>query len=328
MLKLGVLSPVANHEKVPHGGIYSAGLEYDSKTLDFSSNVNPLGFPAAIKKDLKKSTSLLSIYPDPDSVRLRDALARYVKVPRNQIIVGNGATEIIYNFSKAFLARQKVLIPVPTFGEYDAAARLEGSRVSYFETINLNRDIEKFVREIPGHRCVFVCNPNNPTGILTRKKNILRILEASRKNLALVFLDECFIEMSDTRESLVPSLPAFDNLFILRSLSMSFGLAGLRLGYGLGSKEMIGVLNRIKIPWNVSGIAQSIAIRALSDMLHLERTRRLIARERRFLKTSLSKAKFRCYDSDTNFILIRSEIDSKRLQKKLLENNILVRDCS
>ncbi len=329
MLRLGVVPSIENHKTVAHGGIYSAGLGFDPKILDFSSNVNPLGFPS-IKNELKKNLALFSIYPDSDSTKLRNGLERYTRIPKDRIIVGNGATEIIYNFCKAFLNKRNALIQIPTFGEYESAARLNGAKVSYFKTMDLNEDIDDFVERISKDQCVFVCNPNNPTGTLTSQKNMLKILAASRDNASLVFVDECFIELaSNPKESIVSKLRSFDNLFVLRSMTKSFGLAGLRVGYGLGSKKMTEILSRIKIPWNVSGIAQEIAIKALSSRSHLEKTRNLIKKERKFLKESISKINgFQCYDSDSNFILIKSKIRSKQLQKKLLKKNILVRDCS
>ncbi|MDE1866607.1 MAG: histidinol-phosphate aminotransferase family protein [Thaumarchaeota archaeon] len=249
---------------------------------------------------------------------------------KNQIIVGNGATEIIYNFCKAFLNKRNVVIPIPTFGEYESAARLNGARVSYFKTMNLNHDIDNFLNTISKNHCVFVCNPNNPTGVLVSQKNMSKILSLCHAKSALVFVDECFIELaSNPKESVVSKLCEFDNLFILRSMTKSFGLAGLRVGYGLGSKKMIEVLNKIKIPWNVSGIAQSIATRSLSNKSHLTKTRTLIKKEREFLRKSISKIDgLQCYDSDANFVLIKSKINSKQLQKKLLKKNILIRDCS
>lgn len=329
-VRLGVEPHVANHKTVTHGGIYSAGLEFDSKILDFSSNVNPLGVPPAIRKGLKQNSTMFSVYPDSDSTRLRDHLEKYTGIPKNQVTVGNGATEIIYNFSKGFLSKRNVLIPIPVFGEYESAARLNGARVSYFKTMNLNQDIDDFLKTISKNQCIFICNPNNPTGVLISQKNMLKILDLSHDKSALVFVDECFIELaSNPKESIASKLCEFDNLFILRSMTKSFGLAGLRVGYGLGSKKMIGIINKIKIPWNVSGIAQNVAIMALTNRSHLEKTRKLIEKERKFLNISISKINgFRCYDSDANFILIKSKISSKQLQKKLLRENILIRDCS
>ncbi len=329
-MKLRVEKRIMNHKAVAHGGIYSAGLGYDPKIIDFSSNVNPIGYPPSIANNLKKDYPFFSVYPDPDSIWLRNYLKKYTGISKDQIIVGNGATEIIYNFSAAFLKGCKVLIPIPTFGEYESAAKLHGASINFLKTMNLNREVSKLLDIMPKNDCVFICNPNNPIGSLIKRKDMLKIVESAYERSVLLFVDECFIEfVSNMKESIVPHLKEFDNLFILRSLTKSFGLAGLRIGYGLGSLQMIRVLQKIKIPWNVSGFAQSIAIRALSDKLHLEKTRLVISREREFLKESISKINgFSCYDSDVNFLLIKSKKNSKHIQKKLLDKNILIRDCS
>lgn len=305
-------------------------MKLDPKIIDFSSNVNPLGFPHSIKNVIKKNTSLLSVYPDPNSSNLKDDLAKYTGIPKRQIIVGNGATEIIYNFCKAFIRKNnQVIIPIPTFGEYEAAALLQKGHVSYLKTMNLNEKIPELQHMITKNNFIFLCNPNNPTGSLVKRKNILKILETAYDKSALVFLDECFIELvPESNESLILNLKEFDNLFILRSLTKSFGLAGLRIGYGLGSKKMIDVLTRIKIPWNVNALAQKAASAALSSKSHLYKTRKLIKNELTFLTSSISKIKnFSCYPSSTNFILLESKINSKTVQKKLIKKKLLVRDC-
>ena len=320
---------IANHTVVAHGGIFSSGIENNSSLLDFSSNVNPLGFPSKVR-DVFKNLSDISVYPDPDSNELRTHLQKYTGIPKNQIVVGNGATEIIYNYCNAFLRKQEVLIPIPTFGEYESAAKLNGAKLNFFKTMNLNKNLSEFQDMISKKSCVFLCNPNNPTGVLIKRKNMLKILESAHDKSVMVFLDECFIELVPTgNESIISYLKEFDNLFILRSLTKSFGLAGLRIGYGLGNKKIIKILQKIKIPWNVSWIAQKSSIKALSDKLHLSKTLNLIRNESKFLSDSISKITgFTCYDSDTNFILIKSKIKSNQIQDKLLKKNILIRDCS
>jgi threonine-phosphate decarboxylase len=330
-VKFALERNVSNHFSVQHGGFYSTGLQYDSRFIDFSSNVNPLGFPPSVTKIIQKNRSLLSVYPDPDSSKLRDDLQKYTGIQKSQITIGNGATEIIYNFCKVFLRKNSnVLIPIPTFSEYEAASRLSGARISFFKTMNLNKNILDLQDFITKTKCIFVCNPNNPTGVLISKKNLLKILESAYNKSAFMFLDECFIELvPNSNESLVHYLKEFDNLFILRSLTKSFGLAGLRIGYGLGNKKVIDVLQRIKIPWNVNGLAQRAASDALSNISHLTKTKKLIKKELRFLQNSISKINgFTCYDSSTNFILIKSKMNSKKIQEKLIEKKILVRDCS
>ena len=327
---ISVAPQIENHKVAAHGGIFSdSDLKNNLRLLDFSSNVNPLGFPSTVK-DAFKNISQVSIYPDPNSNELRLHLKKYTGFLKNQIIVGNGATEIIYNYCTAFLRKQKVLIPIPTFSEYESAAKLNGATLYFFKTMNLNQNLSKFQDMMEKKHCVFLCNPNNPTGVLIKRKNMLKILELAHDKSTMVFLDECFIELvPDGNGSAASYLKEFDNLFILRSLTKSFGLAGLRIGYGLGNKKMIEILQKIKIPWNVSGIAQQSAIKALSDKLHLPKTLDIIKKESKFLTDSISQIKgFTCYTSDTNFILIKSKIKSNQIQKRLLKQNILIRDCS
>jgi threonine-phosphate decarboxylase len=322
---------ISDHTPVSHGGIYSSGLKIDSKIIDFSSNVNPLGFPSSAKNVIRKNMDLLSVYPDTNSLKLRNDLAKYTDTTKDQIIVGNGATEIIYNFCTAFLSKKSiVVIPIPTFGEYEAATRLRGAKISYLRTMNLNKSISQLQDSFTKADCSFICNPNNPTGILISRKNMLKILEAAYDKSMFMFVDECFIELvPESNESLITYLREFDNLFILRSLTKSFGLAGLRIGYGLASKRIIDVLLRIKNPWNVNGLAQMAASAALSSTSHLNKTRHLIKNELKFMIDSISKINgLTCYDSSTNFVLIKSKMNSKTIQKKLMEKKILVRDCS
>ncbi|MBI5146230.1 MAG: histidinol-phosphate aminotransferase family protein [Thaumarchaeota archaeon] len=320
---------IASHVPVPHGGLYS--IESPNYAIvDFSSNVNPLGFPSSVKKLLKTGLQKIPVYPDPNSTNLRERLSRYVKVPIDNLIIGNGATEIIYNFCQAVISKNTpVLIPIPIFGEYESAVTLCGGKIEFFNTMNLNNDISNFIRKIPKNGCIFICNPNNPTGIIIPKDAMLQILHTAKSRSTMVFVDECFMELTQNpKESIIDHVD-IGNLFVLQSLTKSFGLAGLRVGYGIGDRKIISILHNIKIPWNVSGLSQEAAILALSDKDFLSKTRNLIKKEYDFLKNSISKINgFSCLDSSTNFILIRTKIKSKTLQKKLLKKNILIRDCS
>ena len=274
---------------------------------------------------------MISEYPDPDSSNLRANLAWFTGVPKKQIVVGNGATEIIYNFCKTFLNKKsRVLIPIPTFSEYEVSAKLCECKISFFKTMDLSKNLQKFAMKIPRKGCVFICNPNNPTGVLIQKKEMLKIISAAKKKSTIVFVDETFIELVPGHdESVIKHLKNFENLFILRSLTKSFGLAGIRIGYGVGSPQIIDPLQKIKIPWNVSNMAQLAASAAVCYHPFLDKTRKLIKKERNFISSNLAKSKkFACYTSATNFLLIKTKIKSKLLQKKLLKQKILIRDCS
>lgn len=284
-----------------------------------------------VRRYLKSKLGSISEYPDSDSVNLRKALQWYCKINYEQIVIGNGGTEIIYNFCKAFLSKKtSVLIPIPTFGEYEAAAKLSGCKITFFKTMNLELDLDNFIKKIPRKGCVFVCNPNNPTGKLLSKRNLLKIIQAAKKKSSLVFVDESFIELvPKSNQSVIKFVKKFSNLFILRSMTKSFGLAGIRVGYGIGSKQIISVLNNIKIPWNVSGLAQHAAGAALCSTSYLNKAKKIIKKESQYLRNSISKIDgFECHDAAANFILIKTKQKSKTIQKKLLKKKILIRDCS
>jgi len=321
---------IASHRPVYHGGRYSVKNPSED-LIDFSSNINPLGAPPMVRKYLKKQLGTISEYPDSNSENLRKSIQWYTKIPHQQIVIGNGATEIIYNFCQAFLNKKTpVLIPIPTFGEYEAAARLAGCNISFFKTMNLENDLDDFIAKILKNSCIFVCNPNNPTGTILSKRKLQKIIQTAKKKSAIVFVDESFIELVvDSRESVIKLVKKFNNLFILRSMTKSFGLAGIRVGYGISSRQIISVLNKLKIPWNVSGLAQYAAGAALCSTLYLDKTRKIIKKESKYLRNSISKIDgFECHDAAANFILIKTKQNSKSIQKKLLKKKILIRDCS
>lgn len=325
-MKLKTNPSFKSHTPIIHGGLNS--IE-NSDIVDFSSNVTPLGASQAVKTVLKNNLAAISDYPDANSSKLEKSLQKYTTISSSNLVVGNGATELIYNFCNAFLSKKSILLTAPTFGEYEAAAKLNDCSIKYFNTMNLEDDLKQFIKQIPKNGCVFVCNPNNPTGRLTSKKSLKEIIYKCKKNSSFVFVDECFIEMTpDKNESVILLTKQFDNLFVLRSLTKSFGLAGLRIGYGIGNKQIVSILKKIKIPWSVNSLAQLAAVTALNHLSHLQKSKVLIKKESKYLKEKISNINgFMCYDTSTNFLLIHTKLNSTKLQNKLLKRNILVRDC-
>ena len=222
-----------------------------------------------------------------------------------------------------------MLIHVPTFQEYETAVKLNECKISYFKSINLSADLDSFISQIPKNGCVFLCNPNNPTGELLSKKELLSIILKAKKLKTLVFIDECFIELvPDSNESVISYVKKYDNLFILRSLTKSFGLPGIRIGYACGSKEIIKILQKIKIPWSVNSLAQDAANEVIKNKSHITKSNLIIKKELKYLNNSISSINgFECISSSTNFILIKTKYNSTKLQTKLLKNKILIRDC-
>jgi threonine-phosphate decarboxylase len=312
-----------------HGGVYSVNPRL--VRVDCSSSVNPLGTPgkaiAAIQKNAK---ALVPIYPDPECRELKKSLSRYLHVDQDWISVGNGAVEIIYWFAQAF-AKNKAVIPAPTFCEYELASRKAGAEVTFVPLRDFQLDAGEIIEKAKGSDALFLCNPNNPTGTLATReiRKIIEGVDSSTK----VLLDECFVELVDdpNSNSMVGRIEEFDNLVILRSLTKSFGLAGLRVGYSICNPALASKLSAGKIPWNVNGLAQAAGVAALADKTHLPRARALVKKERKFLHDKIAKLEsFIPLESDANYFLIDlKNKDSTQFRDALLKKTgVLVRDCS
>jgi threonine-phosphate decarboxylase len=326
-----------------HGGIYSVDPEL--VRIDFSSNVNPLGAPNHVLREIGKDIqALASVYPDPKCMELKKSLAEYISschsvsfsITPEWIAVGNGATELIYIFAQTLAARQ-VVIPVPTFCEYEVASQNAGAIVSFIPMRKFELDADIVVEKAQGADAVFLCNPNNPTGMLATDK-ITKIIEGihsrDRTGKTKILLDECFIELADNPDmhSLVGRINEFDNLVVLRSMTKSFGLAGLRLGYSVCNPKLGAQLASRLMPWNVNALAQKAGILALHDRQHIQKARMMIKKERTYMQQAI-KARTQRFEpcrSDANFFLIKIlKESSTQLRDRLLENTgILVRDCS
>ncbi len=324
-----------------HGGEVWEVMERNDlrmeEILDFSANINPLGPPLSALESIKRNLWRIPYYPDSDSTALREAIAKYLgDINKDNVVVGNGSTELIHLFAEVFIERGDIaLIPAPTFGEYENAVRKMGGTTKH---IRLDRDfqidLDDFLDEMKGAKIVFLCNPNNPTSLLMPRRSLLKILEKAFEGDTLVFVDESFIEFVDEekRFSLVDDVKNYPNLFVLRSITKIFGLAGLRVGYGVTHSEIAKLLFRTKVPWNVNCLAQVAAIAALNDKEYLKMTWELIKSEREFLLNKLREINgFKVFQAHANFILVdirNSGLTSAELKDRLLKYNILIRDCS
>ena len=228
------------------------------------------------------------------------------------------------------VAGSPVLVPAPTFGEYAAAARLCGSSVEHFPTMDMSDDAPRFAEVIPKGGCVFVCNPANPTGRLTPAGTILEIVKAAADASSVVVVDECFIEMTPGRdESVARQAALHGNLIVLRSMTKSFGLAGLRVGYAMADPGTSGRLRDLRATWSVNALAQVAGTEALRHAGHITKALSLISEEVPYLTDIMDGAAgIRPYETDTNYILARTDAESSTVQGRLLKHNMLVRDCS
>ena len=298
-----------------HGGALSSGL--DRTILDFSTSINPLGPHPDVIQCVRESSGMIRDYPDMNAGRLEDELAIYTGMPSGMVVAGNGATEIIHNVCR--IAQDgRVLVAGPAFGEYTAAARLCGLPV------RIVNDMPRFIESIPGYGIVFVANPSNPAGRLLHSGVMMDVVRACCDAGAILVVDECFIEMTPGRnESIVGCAESYENLVVLRSMTKSFGMAGLRLGYAVS--RMASRLRDFRIPWSINALAQEAGVEALRHPHHIQDGLRLVQDEVSYLCGTVMGS---CR-TDANYMVVSAPMGAHRLQRCLLdEHNILVRNCA
>lgn len=320
-----------------HGGnIYKFQREGKREILDYSSNINPLGVPETLRKAALENFSVLERYPDINYVELRESIGNYNNINSENIIVGNGATEVLFLFAKA-LNPKKVLIVSPTFAEYDRALKNTGAEIDYFELREkedfiLNK--ERFIETAKNYNLAVICNPNNPTGKFISKEIINEINSELVKSGTKLFLDECFIEFISDWQKKSAAEFCSENIFILRALTKFFALPGLRLGYGICfDKNITEKINEIREPWSVNSFADLAGKVILKDEKYISKTEKWISEERTWFTNSLKEfeqtGKIKVYNTETNFILIKlKNMKAEDFRKKMTEKNILVRDAS
>ncbi len=327
-------------EKFTHGGNVHEILRRQSpavKLLDFSANINPLGLAAEVKAAIQDNIGQVVHYPDPEATDLKQALADHYKLLPDTIILGNGAVELLYVLFHT-LRPKTVLIPVPSFGEYERAALACQADIIYHElaatqdfSLTLSPD---FIDKIKQADCLILGNPNNPTGNLLPVKVIEACLAAAQKHNCLVVVDESFIDFRADQEaySCRKLLADYDNLFLLQSLTKFYAIPGLRLGFAATNKILAKKLELGKDPWNVNLLAQKAGVAALNATAYQEKTRASVKAEGERLWLLLQDLpKVKAYKPTVNFILFDisgTGYNAALFREKLLQRQIMIRDCS
>ena len=319
-----------------HGGNLEKAMErYGislNEIIDFSANINPLGISPKIKEVLVKSIDQLSHYPDPECKEAKKEISGYFKIDYENILLGNGSTELIYLIVQT-LKPKKVLIPVPTFCEYERALNSNNVSINFYKLKEKQEflvSIDEIIPRLAGIDLVFLCNPNNPTGTFLPKKEILNLVKEVQKRKIFLVLDEAFIDLYE-EESLIKEVKNYDHLIVLRSLTKFYGLPGLRIGFGVSSPKLIKKLETQKIPWSVNSLAQIAVREVLRDEKYISKSRSFLLKEKKFLYRELSNIKgLKAYKPSANFIFIKllKNISSEILQNQLGRKGILIRNCS
>lgn len=315
-----------------HGGVSYLELNRlgisAEDVIDFSVSTNPFGPPDGLHEIISQAS--IDRYPDSEASELKRMLACTLNVKNANLVIGSGSTELIRLVTTAYLGpKDIIIIPNPTYGEYETAAVIAGARVVKFnmaETEKFYLEAADFAEMIQKHRPsgVFLCNPNNPTGQFLSQAEVEIILSASRN--CLVVLDEAYVSFTENKW---PSTDLINegNLVIVRSMTKDYGLAGLRLGYAVAAAPIISTLEKIKPPWSVNTMAQAAGSYVLKAYNYLANCEAKIRDARIFLVNELQDLGFYILPSAANFFLVKVN-DAAPFRQALLKKGYLVRDCS
>ncbi len=313
-----------------HGGdIYSYIIEKGELPLDYSANINPLGLPKEVKKAFLAAADKLCSYPDVTCRGLRKLTAQYEGCREEELLFGNGAADLIYRICFA-LKPKKALLLAPTFSEYGQALQSLPCDLAYF---HLKPETDFMITQeilplINGKEILFLCNPNNPTGRVIDPALLYQIAMRCEEENCILVIDECFMDFVAGKEKLSfqKYLSQFKQVIILKAFTKIFAMPGLRLGYLMSSNhEVIKKIQAAGQAWSVSVPTQAAGEAALQEKEYLNRTIKLITKERNYLIKALKQLGFTVFFSDTNFILFQTE--EKYLYQKLYQKGILIRRC-
>lgn len=309
-----------------HGGDIYRNID----VIDYSANINPGGLPDKVIAAAIEGVKLSTHYPDVECQELRAAIAKEEGLNMDYIRCGNGAADVIFSLVLAVKPKKALLI-APSFYEYEQALRAVDCQISYYyleeendfvpqddmlEAINDELDI------------LFVCNPNNPTGVLLDTAFLERILDKCNECNILMVIDECFNDLIDEPDkyTMKARLESNKRLFILKAFTKIYAMPGLRLGYGLSSdNEIINKMILVSQPWSVSIPAQKAGLAALEEKEYVKETMAEIGAEKKILLQGLKELGIKTYGAGANYIFFKA---SESFDKECLEKKIMIRDCS
>ena len=304
----------------------------------FSANVNPLGISPLLRDTLAKHVDAITSYPDREYTQLRKSICAYTGANFENIIVGNGSTELISLFIQTTHPK-KALILGPTYSEYEREISLEGGHTLYYplkEENNFQMDVEDFCSQLNDSLDLLVlCNPNNPTSTAVARKDMRKILDCALQYGISVMVDETYEEFTPegSKISSIPLTNNYNNLIVLRGISKFFAAPGLRLGYAVtGNPDLLKYINTKKNPWTINSLAEIAGCIMFSDKDYINKTKALISGERQRMYDTLSSWKtVKVYPSCTNFLLVRilrEDVTSDMVFDHCIRKGLMIRDCS
>ncbi|OPY32424.1 MAG: Aspartate aminotransferase [Methanomassiliicoccales archaeon PtaU1.Bin124] len=290
--------------------------------LRMDTNTNPLGENPACKQALKECLDMdLEQYPSTYGDKLRQELANFYNLHRDNFVVGNGSDEVLDILFKTFMEPGgNVVMAYPAYSLHGWFAIVNGGgAVEVDLKPNFQLDVDAMLRA--KGNLVIVCTPNNPTSNTFKKDDVLRLVEESKRP---VVVDEAYGEFAG--ESFIPLVDKYPNLIVTRTFSKAYALAGMRIGYAVSNKEMTLAMQKVKIPYSLNKVAEHIGVKALQDQEFVRKTVSVVNSERKRLEKGLTDLGFHVFPSEANFILFRCPRDSAETVKRLAVKHVLIRD--
>ncbi|WP_106497409.1 histidinol-phosphate transaminase [Lentibacillus sp. Marseille-P4043] len=317
---------------------YKQGKQMDDVKREFgltrivklASNENPFGHSQKLRDELPEMLGQFERYPDGHAATLRKKLAARLHVEENQLVFGSGSDELVQIICRTFLyPNAKTVMATPTFPQYSHHALIEGANVKEIPTKDGYHDLESMLDAIDANtKVVWLCSPNNPTGSIIPEDAFYSFMEHCPKDV-LVVLDEAYYEYIDDerKPTILENISSYPNLLVLRTFSKAYGLAGLRVGYGIGNEDLIAKLDIVRGPFNTSILAQKAAAIALDDQQFIEETYRMNRQIRTDFERALDKLGWSYDDSQTNFLLVHVPVSGEEMFTYLLKHGYIVRPC-
>lgn len=312
-----------------HGGdIITYKDKFNGSIIDYSSNINPLGPPKGLRKVFESSYNDLTVYPDIKYRELKENISAYLGCKEDEVIVGNGAVEIINNISLIF---NRTVVFTPCFYEYMERPRVLGKEVIKIPMKeNFSLDLETLEGVLRNGDLLILGNPNNPTGLRIPKKELLEISYIVNKAKGFLLLDEAFFEFCPRDYDSIQLFNDLKNISVIRAATKFFALPGIRLGYGFASRNFVNEYSKIESPWSVNAFANAAARHIFMDKAYIEDSKTSTKKERDFILNELSNIKWlKAFYSDTNFILIKLlKYNEDTIFNSFIRSGILVRKAS
>lgn len=339
MAGLQMENKIPARKELEHLGVYVPGKPIEEvqrefgleKIVKLASNENPLGCSMQAKEAMIREMEQTNLYPEAMAPALAEKLAAHWRVGVEQLIVGNGSDEMIRLLTRSYIRKDdEVIMADVTFPRYETNVRIEGGIEVKVPLQHGVHDLDGMLQAITEKtRMIFVCNPNNPTGTIVGKKELLAFIKNVPKHILLV-VDEAYYEYVTTEDYLetLPLLEYFSNLIILRTFSKIYGLAALRIGYGIMHPSIVQELAKVKEPFNTNRMAQSAAIASLDDPHFVEICRGKNEEGKQYLQTELDRMGLTYFPSQANFLMVQLNRPGDRVFLELLKQGVIVRSGS